>query len=318
MRSDARMLHFDRTTGRIAHRQVRDLPSILRTDDLLVFNDTKVIPARFTLRKPTGGLIEALWLAGEDKRWQVLLKNLGPVDPDATLAFVADPGVTLRVVAKREHDGYDAECSHDASVLDRVGRMPLPPYIKRAKGSDGRDEADRERYQTVVADVGRSVAAPTAALHFDPPLLAALSEAGVPRTSVNLEVGMGTFKPVTAEDLDAHDMHSERWRIEPTAADAINVCRGRIIAIGTTSCRTLESQPTGDIRPGSGETDLLIQPPYTPRHVDALLTNFHLPKSTLIALVDGFIGTEARRRVYVEAIEQRYRFFSYGDCMLIE
>jgi S-adenosylmethionine:tRNA ribosyltransferase-isomerase len=317
-RADARLLHYRRAGQRVEHRRVLDLPSILQEGDLLVFNHTRVIAARFTLVKGTGGLVEGLWLGGEGRDWQVLLKNVGSA---RDLVFHADPTVGLRVTRKRDDDGYDVTCTHDAAeVLPRLGRMPLPPYIRRHKGADERDAGDRERYQTVLARDGTSVAAPTAGLHFDETLLAGLEAVGVRHTSIRLDVGLGTFKPVDVDDLDDHPMHRESWHIDPPAAEAIKLtgdAGGRVVAIGTTVCRTLESQPAGPIRPGSGETDLMIRPPYEPRHVDALLTNFHLPRSTLLALVDAFIGTDERRRIYESAIAERYRFFSYGDCMLI-
>ena len=322
-RSLARMLRYDRATRNISHNRVSDLPDLLRPGDLLVFNDTRVLPARIALRKPTGGLVQGLYLDGEGTRWRLLLKNLGPIDPAAPLTFDAEPDATLRVLAKRGDDGYDAECSHAATdLLPRVGRMPLPPYIKRGRTNDLRDAEDRERYQTVLAsNAARSVAVPTAALHFDYALLQRLADNGVATTTLTLTVGLGTFKPVVADDLDDHPMHRERWWIPPAAADAVNAAKAdgrRVIAIGTTVCRTLEAQPHGGLMPGEGETDLLIRPPYRFHHVDALLTNFHLPRSTLIALVDALIGTEERRRAYAEAITNRYRFFSYGDCMLVE
>jgi len=322
-RSSARLLHYRRGTGEISHRRVSDLPEILQRGDLLVFNRTTVAPARFTLRKPTGGRIEGLWLAtdaDDRRRGRVLLRGLGGFEPGVALAFDNDPSASLTVLAKRDDDGYAVEASDDLDALvARLGRMPLPPYIKRQKGADPRDAVDRERYQTVFATgtAGLSVAAPTAGLHFDGPLLDRLDQAGIGRASVELVVGLGTFKPVEVDDLDDHPMHREQWQIAAADAEAINAGR-RLVAVGTTACRTLQSQPPGPISAGAGETGLLIQPPYEPRHVGALVTNFHLPRSTLIALVDAFVGTEHRRRIYAEAIRERYRFFSYGDAMLIE
>lgn len=324
-RTDARLLHYRRDTGEIFHRHVRDLPQILRRGDLLVLNDTKVVPARFTLRKPTGGLVEGLWIDSEGhpfKRWHVLLRNLGRFEPGLELTFAGDPSATLRVLGKRGDDGYDVECSHDwEELLGRVGRMPLPPYIRRGKESDERDRADRERYQTAFAEAGTSVAAPTAGLHFDGAFLHRLEEDGIEWTSIRLHVGLGTFKPVDVEDLASHPMHREQWEIGEHGMNALNAAKAtgrRIVAVGTTVVRTLESQPPGRIGRGRGETDLLIQPPYEFKHIDALITNFHLPRSTLLALVDAFVGTSERRRMYDEAIRRRYRFFSYGDAMLLE
>jgi S-adenosylmethionine:tRNA ribosyltransferase-isomerase len=208
------------------------------------------------------------------------------------------------------------------AVLSRIGRMPLPPYIKRDKGHDARDDADRERYQTVYAAAPGAVAAPTAGLHFTPELLAELESLGVQRAFVTLHVGMGTFKPVEVEELSEHVMHREAYTISAEAADALNRARRearRIIAVGTTAARVLESQPVdAEFVPKSGETGIFIYPPYEWRHVMAMVTNFHLPKSTLIALVAAMVGLEEQRRIYREAIQQRYRFFSYGDAMLID
>jgi S-adenosylmethionine:tRNA ribosyltransferase-isomerase len=199
--------------------------------------------------------------------------------------------------------------------------MPLPPYIKRGKEGDPLDEMDRERYQTVYANLAGSVAAPTAGLHFTPELLQQLRSRGVETASVTLHVGMGTFKPVTAETLEEHGMHREAYTISADAAAAINRAKSagrRIVAVGTTATRVLESQPAGEISAGSAETGILIYPPYDWKHVGAMVTNFHLPHSTLIALVAAFIGLDQQRRVYREAIEQKYRFFSYGDTSLLE
>ena len=324
-RTDARLMTFD---GRaVGHRRVCDLPDLLRPGDLLVFNDTRVFPARFACRKPTGGVVEGLWLGDADAadEWRVLLKNLGPVRPDVPLAIVGGEPARLFVLEKLDQ-GYRVRVEHGHGVSTDVlafeaGRMPLPPYIRRGKTADPRDDADRDRYQTVFGTAEHeSVAAPTAGLHFDANLLAALDAAGVERVTVTLHVGAGTFAPVTAESLDDHAMHAETWQIGEAAATAVNAARRdgrRVIAVGTTSCRTLESQPPGEIGPGRGQTRLMIRPPYTPRHVDGLMTNFHLPRSTLIALVDGLIGTDARRRLYDEAIGRGYRFYSYGDAMLL-
>jgi S-adenosylmethionine:tRNA ribosyltransferase-isomerase len=227
----------------------------------------------------------------------------------------------------RSHEGgeYEVEVNTDEPVLrvlERIGRMPLPPYIKRDKQGDRLDDADRLRYQTVFARQPGAVAAPTAALHFSNALMGELREAGVESAFVTLNVGLGTFKPVTVEQLDDHPMHSESYTIGPEAADALNRAKQegrRIVAVGTTSARVLESQPPGEpFAPVSTETSILIRPPYAWKHVGALITNFHLPRSTLIALVAALAGLEEQRRLYALAIEQRYRFFSYGDAMFIE
>jgi S-adenosylmethionine:tRNA ribosyltransferase-isomerase len=230
-----------------------------------------------------------------------------------------------RVVAVFSGGEYEIELSEAIGareLLSRVGRMPLPPYIKRNKRGDPRDAADRERYQTVYARAGESVAAPTAGLHFTAEILGELQAAGVERAFVMLNVGMGTFKPVMAGRLSEHAMHSESYEIGAEAAEALNRAEAegrRIVAVGTTSARVLESHPAGEKwAECRGETAIFIYPPYSWRHVGGLITNFHLPRSTLIALVAARIGLEEQRRVYGEAIGERYRFFSYGDAMLAE
>ena len=325
-RASSRLLHYRRDNRSIAHRQFSDLPSLLRTGDVLVFNDARVIPARFTLRKPTGGLVEGLFLSQRaTDQWSVLLKNLGPVTRETELAFVDSPEVSVHVVERGIEGQHVIAVSTNESALDflhRVGRMPLPPYIKRAKQHDERDELDRDRYQTVFAKAEGSIAAPTAGLHFTPALLEQLDQLGVHRTTITLDVGLGTFKPVTADRIEDHAMHVERYRMSREAADALNLAkaqRRRIVAIGTTSARVLESQPIDrPFEEKSDETGILIHPPYRWKHVDALITNFHLPRSTLIALVAALVGLDEQRRIYRTAIEERYRFFSYGDAMFVD
>lgn len=324
-REQSRLLHYRRENREIAHRHFKDLPSLLKRGDLLVFNDARVMPARFTLTKPTGGRVEALFLdSPSPRRWRVMLKNLGPVRGDQQLLFAEDNSIKTTVIAKHE-DEYEIELNSDepaTAILSRLGRMPLPPYIKRAKDHDERDDFDRARYQTVYAKEEGSVAAPTAGLHFTPELIQELSSIGVERAFVTLHVGMGTFKPISAEALVEHRMHTERYTISPAAADAINAAKRegrRVIAVGTTAARVLESQPVGaPIAPTTGETAIFIYPPYEWRFVDAMITNFHLPRSTLIALVAAMVGLDEQRRIYATAISQRYRFFSYGDASLIE
>lgn len=323
-RADSRLMHYRRSDGAVAHRRFPDLPDLLRPGDLLVFNDARVVPARFTLRKSTGGRVEALFLKEvEPGRWLVMLKNLGNVS--GPLMFADQPGVqatATRAIGAGEFEIALSEAIPASELLFRVGRMPLPPYIRREKDHDERDDLDRVRYQTVFARSPGAVAAPTAALHFSDALLAALAERGIERTFVTLHVGLGTFKPVTASALEDHAMHVESYSIEPQAADALNRAGAegrRIVAVGTTSTRVLESQPEHEpFAPKSGETGIFIYPPYRWRHVGAMITNFHLPRSTLIALVAAMIGLDEQRRLYRLAIEQRYRFFSYGDAMLIE
>jgi len=322
-RSASRLLHYRRSDKTIAHQTFSDLPRLLRRGDLLVFNDARVLPARFMLRKETGGLIEALFLSEpQARRWRVLLRNLGSYR--GTLSFVdADLRATIAEVSAGGDYVLDVDTPEPApAVLSRVGRMPLPPYIKRDKGHDARDDADRERYQTVYASTPGAVAAPTAGLHFTPQLLEALDAAGVDRTFVTLHVGLGTFKPVEVEELSAHTMHREAYTIGEDAAMALNRAKRdgrRIVAVGTTAARVLESQPgDADFVGTSGATGIFIFPPYAWRHVGAMITNFHLPRSTLIALVAAMVGLDEQRRIYAEAIAQRYRFFSYGDAMFID
>jgi S-adenosylmethionine:tRNA ribosyltransferase-isomerase len=326
-RTASRLLHYNRANRSVNHLTFSDLPSLLRPGDLLVFNDTRVLPARFDLRKRTGGRVEGLFLAEPSPgRWRVLLRNLGP-PRDEPLQFDEAPEIVARVVASRGEGEYELQLLVDApppapDLLDRVGRMPLPPYIKRERGRIDLHALDLTRYQTVFASRPGAVAAPTAALHFSEALLEHLARVGVARAFVTLHVGVGTFKPVTAERLEDHAMHAEPYTIDAAAAESINRARAegrRVVAVGTTSARVLESQPPDQpIRPTSGQTQIFIHPPYRWRHTDALVTNFHLPRSTLIALVAALVGLEEQRRIYQIAIEEKYRFFSYGDAMFIE
>lgn len=331
-RPASRLLHYRRAERSITHRAFGDLPSLLRAGDLLVFNNAKVVPARFTLIKPTGGRIEALFVSQTHPRqWRVLLKNVGAYTSETTYTFEPPPAWSaqltmphVRILTHHSEGEFTLELHHDTDAvtfLERIGRMPLPPYIKRAKQQDERDDFDRDRYQTVYADVSGSVAAPTAGLHFDEQILNNLAARGVERAFVTLHVGMGTFKPVTADTLQGHTMHVERYTIDATAAEQVTRAKRegrRVIAVGTTAARVLESQPEHSIEPRSGETGIFIYPPYRWKWVDALITNFHLPRSTLIALVAAFVGLDEQRRIYAEAIAERYRFFSYGDSSFLE
>lgn len=325
-RASSRLLHYRRADGAIAHRQFAELPSLLRPGDLLVFNDARVVPARLSLRKPTGGRVDGLFVeelaAGT---WRVLLRDAAGLGEGAVLCFADDPGVRLRVErrdAGGEHLVTLSPPLPASRTLERLGRMPLPPYIRRAREHDPRDALDRERYQTVYARHGVAVAAPTAGLHFTDEVLRSLDDAGVERAAVTLDVGIGTFRPVTARRLEDHAMHAEGFEISAAAAEAINgaIAQGRrVIAVGTTSARVLESfDPGRPVEAGRRSTSIFIRPPYAWRRVGALITNFHLPRSTLIALVAAHVGLEQQRRVYAEAIARRYRFFSYGDSSLLE
>ena len=324
-RTASRLLHYCRATKATEHTTFSDLPSLLRPGDLLVFNDARVIPARFMLRKSTGGRVEGLFLEEtQPGEWRVLLRNLGSVPP-VELCFADDPTVRVSMIEGLGAGEFRVAVtpSQPAGVLlDRLGRMPLPPYIKRDKEHDPRDEMDRARYQTVFARSAGAVAAPTAALHFSPELLDELAAAGLEQAFVTLNVGMGTFKPVTADALQDHAMHVESYSLSEPAADALNRAKTenrRVIAVGTTAARVLESQPAGEpFVPRAGATGIFIYPPYRWKHVDALITNFHLPRSTLIALVAAMVGLDEQRRLYRIAIESRYRFFSYGDALFIE
>jgi S-adenosylmethionine:tRNA ribosyltransferase-isomerase len=330
-RSDSRLLHYRRGDKKIEHLRFSDLPGILNVGDLLVFNDAKVIPAKIALRKSTAGRIEGLFLSESTPgRWQVLLKDLGNAPEGTVLTFENAPELT----AKIEKDLGDGEfllsvtqaqggSSQSAlEILQRVGRMPLPPYIKRDKSADPRDAMDRERYQTVYARNPGAVAAPTAGLHFSPQILEQLDLRGVERASITLQVGMGTFKPIETATVEKHPMHGESYEIGARAAGALNRVKmenRRILAVGTTTTRVIESQPAHyPFQAVSGQTNLLIAPPYRWKHTRGLLTNFHLPRSTLIALVAALVGLDEQRRIYAEAIAKRYRFFSYGDAMFID
>ena len=325
-RGASRLLHYRRGDRSIAHRTFSDLPSLLRTGDLLVFNDARVIPARFTLRKRTGGRIEGLFVAEpQPGQWEVMLRNLGPIAEPVELVFADDATLVATATGRTDDGNYllrVATSEPAVALLERLGRMPLPPYIRRERDRDARDDADRERYQTIFANRATAVAAPTAALHFSPEVFAELDARGVGRAFVTLDVGLGTFKPLSSDTLAGHAMHQESYRISAEAAAAINAAKAggrRVIAVGTTAARVLESQPADEpLRARADATSIFIYPPYAWRWTDALITNFHLPRSTLIALVAAMVGLDEQRRIYREAIENGYRFFSYGDAMWIE
>ena len=313
-REESRLLVYDRASGEIEHRSFSDLPSLLKPDDLLVLNDSKVRPAA---------------LATSDGRLEVLL--LEETSPQHWVALVkpgarAKPGMRLHFAAAREENSGEIEAEvlktlpggervlrfFTAPDLARIGEMPLPPYIRKRRGVLGEAEheaADFERYQTVYARQEGSVAAPTAGLHFTPELLARFRHA-----FVTLHVGLGTFRPVKTEFLDDHEMHEEVYSIPPGLEEAYETA-GRVVAVGTTSARVLEA--ASNLRPGGGRTRIFIHPPYEFRRVDALLTNFHLPHSTLLMLVSALVGRERLLEIYREAVARKYRFFSYGDAMLV-
>lgn len=316
-RAASRLLRVE-PTGELRDLAFRDLPSLLDARDLLVFNDTRVIKARLRGRKDTGGEVEVLVerVLGADSALAHVRASKTP-KPGRKLAFA--PGVTAEVTARRG-ELFELRFAADMPVLDVLaahGEVPLPPYITHAPGAD-----DESRYQTVYAAVPGAVAAPTAGLHFDAAMLAALAAKGIESARVTLHVGAGTFQPVRGDDIASHVMHEEWYSIPEATVSAIAAARakgGRVVAIGTTTLRALESvAASGLLRAQSGETRLFILPGFEFRIVDRLVTNFHLPKSTLLMLVSAFSGTELIRRAYVHAVAQRYRFFSYGDAMLLD
>ena len=321
-RGASRLLHYQRQDLSMAHRRFDELPGLLRRGDLLVLNDARVIPAKFVLRKETGGLADGLFLSEQSPgRWRVMLRNAGTAKK-----LLFDQTGTSAIILKQEQAGeYLIEVSDTRpalEILQSIGRMPLPPYIHRARQHDDRDALDRQRYQTVYSRQPGAIAAPTAGLHFTQEIFRELAARGIRKMFVTLHVGVGTFKPVTVDDLSRHEMHSESYSIDASAAEALNRARQekrRIIAVGTTAARVLESQPAdAPFAARSAQTSIFIYPPYRWKHVDALITNFHLPRSTLIALVAAMVGLAEQRRIYQAAIAERYRFFSYGDAMLIE
>ncbi len=327
-REDARLLMVDRTTGKLRDGKIVELPEVLGPGDLVVLNDSKVLPAKFRGRRASGGAVDGLFVEEEQPGvWRVMLRGSKRLGVGEALSVPAARGApaTLRLRERYGQGHWRVQVEAEGSleqILDRIGSAPLPPYIRRQPGEPLTNENDRRRYQTVYARRSGAIAAPTAGLHFTDELLDRLGKRGVETAFVTLHVGLGTFKPITTEKLSDHVMHRERYELTQEAADAVNACRrrgGRIVAVGTTSVRVLESAANEDrtVNPGRGSTDLFIYPPHEFRVVDALLTNFHLPQSTLLALVMAFAGIETTRRAYAHAIQRRYRFYSYGDAMWI-
>lgn len=324
-RADARLMLIDRAAQSLAHQHVRDLPELLRLGDCLVLNDTQVVPARLVgFRTATGGRWEGLFLdSTQEGLWRVLGKTRGKLSPGETLTLLNADGhedVQLELGVKEPGGVWvvrPQSAEETFALLRRVGRVPLPPYIRKGEMV----VSDREQYQTVFARKPGAVAAPTAGLHFTESLLEQLAQRGVRLAWVTLHVGLGTFRPIETATVDAHQMHAEWAHIDQEAVDAILQCRsqgGRVVAVGTTSVRVLESAAAdGGLHPFSGLTKLFIHPPYQFRVVDALLTNFHLPRTTLLVLVRTFGGDELVMRAYAEAVREEYRFYSYGDAMLI-
>jgi S-adenosylmethionine:tRNA ribosyltransferase-isomerase len=313
-RSASRLLCLDGASGRIEDRRILDLPQLLRPGDLLVFNDTRVVAARVSGTKPSGGRVEIF--LERPLSSHVALVQLRASKPIREGLRVATAGGEVEVLG-REGDLWRVATPGEVyAFFDAHGATPLPPYITRAA-----DDLDRDRYQSVFAREPGAVAAPTASLHFDAPLLARLDATGVARATLTLHVGAGTFQPVREDDLARHVMHAERFEVPASLVAAVARCRtagGRVVAVGTTVLRALESAAAGgDLRAGAGETRLFITPGYAFRVVDALLTNFHLPESTLLMLVAAFAGRESVLGAYAHAVRERYRFFSYGDAMWV-
>jgi S-adenosylmethionine:tRNA ribosyltransferase-isomerase len=333
-RSGARLLHLARSTGAISHTQIANLPLLLRPGDLVVANDTRVFPARLLGRRvPSGGAVECLLIGRtspptghEDEAgqwWEALMHPGQKLKSGAQVVFDGVATIHGQVTERRGFGRRVIRLWTDGSesvdqAIDRIGHVPLPPYIRRSDRAD-----DQDRYQTVFADRRGSVAAPTAGLHFSPALVGALDAAGVLLTTITLHVGYGTFQPVRVDEIDQHCLESERYEIGEPAAAAVERARTegrRVIAVGTTTTRTLEavaSAHDGRVVAGAGSTDLFIYPGFNFQVIDGLLTNFHVPRSSLLMLVSAFAGREAVLAAYRAAVEERYRFYSYGDAMLV-
>lgn len=318
-RDTSRLLHLDKQTGEIEHRHFYDIKQYLHEGDCLVLNDSRVLPARLIGARPTGGTVELVLLKDlGDNRWECLSRPGRKTKPGQELVFgngeltAVVEEVTLggNRIVKFSYEGIFLE------ILERLGKMPLPPYIKE-------ELQDSERYQTVYSKELGSAAAPTAGLHFTKELLAEIADMGVKICYVTLHVGLGTFRPVKADKIEDHEMHSEFCIVPDETAETVNAVKragGRVIAVGTTSCRTLESFTTedGTLQATSGWTNIFIYPGYKFKCIDALITNFHLPESTLIMLVSALAGRENILNAYNTAVKERYRFFSFGDAMMIE
>lgn len=318
----ARMMVLHRDSGQIEHRAITDIVDYLRAPDVLVLNNTKVIPARiFGHKTASGGKVELLLLEQTaPAEWKVLMKTsrrpkigdeLVLCSGKARARMICD-GEQGEAVLKIESEQPLME------ILDEEGVPPLPPYIARKEQTRAQIEADKQRYQTVYASEPGAAAAPTAGLHFTPQLLSNLKDNGINSAELTLHVGLGTFRPVSAELITDHEMHHERYAVSTKAAETISTARqagGRIVAVGSTSVRTLES--VDPVQAAEGATNIFIYPPYEFKNVDVILTNFHLPKSTLLMMMSAFAGRELMLEAYATAVQEKYRFFSYGDCMLI-
>lgn len=326
-RGDARLMVVDRSSGLIEHYHVRDLPEVLNSGDVLVMNDSKVVPARLIgFRTDTLGKWQGLYLREDPDSgcWEVLSKTRGRLNSGDWISITdrhARESMRLQVITRTDKGNLIVKPELEGSaetLLERFGRIPIPPYIRDGQMMD----SDVKDYQTVYAKSPGSVAAPTAGLHFTKELFQSLQQAGITGHAVTLHVGLGTFRPIASEKLDEHTMHAEWGQISLATAEALNKAKTegrRRIAVGTTSVRVLESAagPDGTLAAWTGMTDLFIKPGYQFRAVDALMTNFHLPKSTLLVLISTLANPQLIKRAYAEAVEQRYRFYSYGDAMLI-
>ena len=311
---------LDRDHNTIEHRQFHQLPDCLSAGDLLVLNETRVIPARLIgRRESSGGKWEGLFLREHtDGVWELLARAKG--QPIVGEAYQVEPG-PLRLIYRGRAEGHWLMTPEPAGTVSEIlikhGQIPLPPYIRQGRA----DDADRDRYQTVFARTDGSVAAPTAGLHFTPALLARLEEKGVNTARITLHVGLGTFEPMRTDNPDEHVMHAEWAEVSAATVSAIQGCKARgnrVFAVGTTAVRALESAAReGELKPWSGETNLFIRPPYQFHAIDGMITNFHLPRTTLLLLVSALAGTEFLQQAYRTAITEEYRFYSYGDAMLI-
>ncbi len=318
-RDGSRLLHLNKKTGEIEHRHFYDLPEYLCEGDCLVLNDSRVLPARLIGHRETGGVVEVLLLRDKGEGvWECLTRPGRKTQPGTKLSF-GEGALTATVVDAVEDGNKLIKFHYEGiflEVLERLGKMPLPPYIKT-------ELEDQERYQTVYSRELGSAAAPTAGLHFTPELLQKIADKGVRICYLTLHVGLGTFRPVKAENIEEHEMHSEYCIVPEETAKIVTETKktgGRIVCVGTTSCRTIESfaNDDGTLDPKSGWTDIFIYPGYKFKCMDALVTNFHLPESTLIMLVSAFAGRDHILAAYNEAVREKYRFFSFGDAMLIE
>jgi len=319
-RGETSLMVLDRQTGRIDHQVFQDITKYLKPGDLLVMNNTRVLPARLVGEKETGGRIEMLLIPpwnGTEGEWKALIKGSKKIRPGARIRL--GPEVQGEILDVEDGKGRVRFSGSGAvtDILRQIGHIPLPPYIKRSD-----EPLDRERYQTVFAEKDGSIAAPTAGLHFTQALLQSLKESGVRTTMITLHVGTGTFSPVRSCDVEKHTMEAEWAEVSEETAEEINATKdrgGRVISVGTTTTRTLESfsDEKGGVRTGRGMSSLFIYPPYRFRVIDGLVTNFHLPKSTLIMLVSAFAGKSLLMKAYQEAVHRKYRFYSYGDAMLI-